>query len=420
MKDLFQRMKVDLRQFRPDGFKGGDMVNYRSAVELAEATLESYRFPSAIPASAGPCRTRSPSSPGTTAASSFLASQHTVASAEDAEAYLDRLAAFGPSLDQESERVRRRFALGATPPDFVLKTTSVQFEAMLGAPARPVGAGDQPDPANRREGHPRRLGGRAAGIVCRPGPPRHAPPARAAAEGPCPGPHTTPAAGGCRRRGATTVSACVPSPRPTWTARKSHRLGREIVARLSADAEAILIKRGLTQGTVGQLSPRCGPAQPALSEHRRRPRRDPEGHERHGGGHARARCRPISAPAPGPVETSGSALDRGRRARRILPAAVPRRLAPGDLLHQPARNTAGRRASDLPTWCTVGPTRPPSAERAGLEAKDLPLIRKMPLFSAGFSEGLGPLCRRLADEMGAYERRAGPPRYLASLLFQGR
>lgn len=54
---------------------------------------------------------------------SFLATQHPIGSAADAEAYLARLSAFAVLLDQETARVRADFARGVVPPDFVLTTT---------------------------------------------------------------------------------------------------------------------------------------------------------------------------------------------------------------------------------------------------------------------------------------------------------
>jgi uncharacterized protein (DUF885 family) len=50
----------------------------------------------------------------------FLDSQHSVASKEDAEAYLSRLEAFAKTMDDEIERVRRDVGLGVIPPDFAI------------------------------------------------------------------------------------------------------------------------------------------------------------------------------------------------------------------------------------------------------------------------------------------------------------
>jgi uncharacterized protein (DUF885 family) len=50
----------------------------------------------------------------------FLESQHSIATKDDAEAYLDRLDGFAIALDQEQERLVHDVAAGAIPPDFIL------------------------------------------------------------------------------------------------------------------------------------------------------------------------------------------------------------------------------------------------------------------------------------------------------------
>jgi uncharacterized protein (DUF885 family) len=50
----------------------------------------------------------------------FLTSQHAVETREDAEAYVTRLEAFGRVMDEELERVRRDVGLGVIPPDFAI------------------------------------------------------------------------------------------------------------------------------------------------------------------------------------------------------------------------------------------------------------------------------------------------------------
>jgi uncharacterized protein (DUF885 family) len=61
----------------------------------------------------------------------FLDSQHSIETAEDAEAYLSRVAAFATALDQETERMQRDFAAGSVPPDFVLERTLTQMNAAM-------------------------------------------------------------------------------------------------------------------------------------------------------------------------------------------------------------------------------------------------------------------------------------------------
>ena len=65
----------------------------------------------------------------------FLDSQHSIAVKADAEAYLDRLAAFAVALDQENEQVRHDAAQGVIPPDFAIDKALAQMAALHDAPA---------------------------------------------------------------------------------------------------------------------------------------------------------------------------------------------------------------------------------------------------------------------------------------------
>lgn len=64
----------------------------------------------------------------------FLATQHTIDTREDCEAYLERLQAFGRLMDQEVERVRHDAGLGVIPPDFAVKGAISSMQTMLVAP----------------------------------------------------------------------------------------------------------------------------------------------------------------------------------------------------------------------------------------------------------------------------------------------
>lgn len=66
----------------------------------------------------------------------FLDSNHVVATAADAEAYLARLEAYAGALDGETERLAHDRGLGVVAPDFLLDKTSKQ---MKGARAQPLG-----------------------------------------------------------------------------------------------------------------------------------------------------------------------------------------------------------------------------------------------------------------------------------------
>ncbi|HZZ67042.1 MAG TPA: DUF885 family protein [Phenylobacterium sp.] len=64
----------------------------------------------------------------------FLDSQHTIETRDDCEAYLSRLDAFARLMDEECERVRRDAGLGVVPPDFAIAGALDQMKT-LHAPA---------------------------------------------------------------------------------------------------------------------------------------------------------------------------------------------------------------------------------------------------------------------------------------------
>src|SRR5690606_6944564 len=65
----------------------------------------------------------------------MLDSQHRVANAADAEAYLARLSAFARVMDTDIELVRSDTALGIIPPDFICDLALGQMRALRGRPA---------------------------------------------------------------------------------------------------------------------------------------------------------------------------------------------------------------------------------------------------------------------------------------------
>jgi uncharacterized protein (DUF885 family) len=59
----------------------------------------------------------------------FLDTKHRIETADDAEAYLDRLRALAVQLDQNTDRQRHDAGLGVSPPDFILDTALFQLAA---------------------------------------------------------------------------------------------------------------------------------------------------------------------------------------------------------------------------------------------------------------------------------------------------
>lgn len=420
MRGQFQAMADALKGFRGDDFTGTDRVNYRSAVYFADSVLESYGFPYGDPGVGGAIPYVVSQLTGNyRSIPSFLSSQHTVENAEDAQAYLDRLAAFGPSLDQESERVRAHFALGATPPDFVLRTTSVQLEAML-APA--AARSELVTNLTRRTSAktiPGDWAARAAKIV---------------EDGVYP----------AMRRQLDLQQKALPTAshdagvwrlpdgeayyrfgvRSFTTTDMSggdiHRLGQELVAKLSAQAEAILVKRGLTKGSVGQriaaLRARPGQHYPNTDAGRAAILRDMNGMV----DAMRARLPAYFGAlprAPVVIERVPPSIEAGAPGGSYQPPSVDGS-RPG-VFYINLRDSAEHPRMDLPTLVHHEVLPGHHLQNAlALEAKGLPLLRRMPLFS-GFSEGWALYAEQLSDEMGAFEGDdLGRLGYLASLLFR--
>jgi uncharacterized protein (DUF885 family) len=65
----------------------------------------------------------------------LLASQHTLETREDANAWLSRLQSFSKALDQEVECVRFDAASGIIPPDFIIEVTVAQLQELAQTPA---------------------------------------------------------------------------------------------------------------------------------------------------------------------------------------------------------------------------------------------------------------------------------------------
>ena len=417
---LFERFAGELKAFPVKDLHGLDLVNYRCADQLAATTLESYRFDYGDPGVGGAVPyVVSQLSGNYRNIPSFLASQHNIAAREDAEAYLSRLRAFARSLDQETERTRQHYARGATPPDFVLRVAETQFAAMLVADPRRselVASLAQRTTAKGLSGD---WEARAARIVqdeVFPALSRQLAVLRAA----------LPAASheaGCWRLpdGEAYYRFAVRSNTTTDMAGDEiHRLGLELVADLTAQADAILRAQGMSQGTVAQR----------LAAVRRRP-------EQHfpntdaGREQLLAHLNAVAADMRTRLPAWFGALPKAPVEIQRAPVSIEAG-APGGYYQPPSvdgsrpgiffinlRNLDEHARLDLPTlvFHEVLPGHH-LQNTLSLEAPALPLLRRMPLFSA-YSEGWALYAEQLADEMGVYHADPlGRLGYLASLLFR--
>lgn len=178
----------------------------------------------------------------------FLDTNHTIATRDDAEAYLDRLAAFPATLDGETERMRADAGRGVIPPDFIVAQTLAQL---------PIARGGKPDEhdlvtslARRTKAIPGDWSARATALVrdkVQPAFDRQLAALQAIA------PRATSDAGAWKlpdgdafyawALGASTTTKLTPD--------EVHELGKQELAALHARMDPILKSLGYTQGSVG-------------------------------------------------------------------------------------------------------------------------------------------------------------------------
>jgi uncharacterized protein (DUF885 family) len=181
----------------------------------------------------------------------FLDSQHKVETAEDAEAYLQRLSAFAKGLDGENARMRRDAAAGSIAPDFLLDTTLKQQTDYRSAPIARWGLVTSLANRARAQGLPGDWAGRAEKICETEIAPALDRQIACLAELRGKASHD---AGAWKlpdgdlyyqwllKVGTTTAMG----------PEEVHRLGLEQTRSIGAEMDALLRKQGLTRGSVGQ------------------------------------------------------------------------------------------------------------------------------------------------------------------------
>ena len=123
-----------LREVRRAALSGMDAVNYDTVDFTFGVSDEINRkFAYGLPGGGGPY-VLSQLTGAYQSIPDFMDNQHVVESKEDADAYLARIESFGRQMDQESEMCRHDGALGVIPPDFVLDKAIVQMKSFLGQP----------------------------------------------------------------------------------------------------------------------------------------------------------------------------------------------------------------------------------------------------------------------------------------------
>ncbi|MDE2219646.1 MAG: DUF885 family protein, partial [Gammaproteobacteria bacterium] len=132
-------MIARLRRVDRTRLGAGDQLRYDTVMYAATAAEEGTKFVCGRAADALSDNGAAPfpvtqQDGAVTAVPEFLDSQHQIASADDAEAYLDRIRAFARRLDEESARIADQAAHGIAPPSFIASNALGQLTAYRRTP----------------------------------------------------------------------------------------------------------------------------------------------------------------------------------------------------------------------------------------------------------------------------------------------
>ena len=180
----------------------------------------------------------------------FLATQHTIETRADCEAYIARLGELGRLIDQESERVRHDVGLGVVPPDFAIKGAIASMKTINVAPDKTVLVTSLVDRA-RAKGIAGDWEKQAQAVYAERVSPAMARQSELMASLL---PKSTHDAGVWRLPDgeAYYAAALQAATTTTMTPQEVHQLGLDVGKELSARADVLFKKIGMTRGTVGQ------------------------------------------------------------------------------------------------------------------------------------------------------------------------
>ncbi|WP_313103495.1 DUF885 domain-containing protein [Brevundimonas sp.] len=239
-----------LRAFDQTGLSEAGALNYAIAAFGRETSAETSRFAYG----AGPGR---PSPYVVTQLSGayfetpdFMDNQHRIEDAAGADAFLSRLSAFAGVLDGETDKVREDAGLGVIPPDFIIDRMLPQVRTLRDTKAADLAM----IKSLVRKTAALNLSGydvRAAAIVDQQIKPALA---RQVAALEAIRPQATHDAGVWRLPDgeAFYANGLKSNTTTTLSAAEIHKMGKEQVAEISAEIDAILKSQGYTQGTVGE------------------------------------------------------------------------------------------------------------------------------------------------------------------------
>ncbi len=349
----------------------------------------------------------------------FLDSQHRIATADDAESYLARLAAFPKALDDSLARQMSDAATGVFAPDFILDTTLQQLNALRGQPAAGTVLVESLVRRSKAAGLPGDYGPRAIAIVeaqVFPAFDRHIAAVKALRA------KAVHDAGVWRLpNGDAYYAAGVKSSTTTeMTPDEVHRLGLAQVAEISGRLDTMLKAQGLTKGSVGDRLTALGERPDQL-------------YANDDAGRAALLAQlndQIKAAYPRLPEAFGTLPKAPIEVRRV-PAFIQDGASNG--YYNGAAIDGSRPAAyyinlkdthewpkfSLPTL-TYHEAVPGHHLQISIaqESTDIPLLRRRGGYSA-YTEGWALYAEQIADELGLYEGDAlGRIGYLQSFLFR--
>ena len=348
---------------------------------------------------------------------SFLAAQHLIETKADADAYLARLEAFATVMDEEVERARRDVGLGVVPPDFALDRAMTQLKGLQTAPEKSTLVTSVADRA-KQKGVAGDYAGQASKIYVD---------------------KVSPALGRqialmqeLRKKAvhdagvwrlpdgeAYYATSLKVGTTTNMTPDEVHQMGLDTARELSARADVILRKQGMTRGTVGQRIS-------ALYKDKRYWYPNTDAGKVKLIADLNAQVRAMQARLPQVFGTLPKAPVEIKRVPSFLEAG-----APGGYYNNPSLDGTRpgfywinlRDTSEVPRWTlptlTYHESIPGHHLQLSLQQEaDLPMIRRASYYSA-YGEGWALYSEELAQEMGAYaDDPLGEIGYLQAALFR--
>ncbi len=349
----------------------------------------------------------------------FLANQHTIETAADADAYVARVNAFADVLLAETDRLKEDYALGVIPPDFILAKAIRQQDGVLATPAATSPLTQSVVDRARAKGLTGDWGARVERLVT-----ERVYPALAAQNAVLKATQPNAVHEASVRRLPQGEQYYANSLRYITTTRLTadeiHRTGVEQMADLTARADVLLKAQGLTQGSVAERIKALGD--------------DPKyvyANTDAGKAELIAKLNAQMADMQARLPNAFGRLPKAKVEIKRVPPEIEAG-APMGYYNSPSldgtrpgiywinlKDTAEWPSWTLPTL-TYHEATPGHHLQISLqqESESAPLLMNLLGFSS-YVEGWGLYAEQLADELGAYENDpVGQIGYLQSLMFR--